>query len=111
MTTLYNANVYDRTRPVGSFWETTVAPASLTDYSPLSADQTCDVAIIGGGITGLSAALHLGRDRQLQVRVLEAGVPAWGASGDPGTCTRAKVNSERALSTSLPARVPLIGVS
>ena len=48
MTTLYNANVYDRTRTIGSFWETTVEPASLTDYSPLNADQTCDVAIIGG---------------------------------------------------------------
>jgi len=84
MTTLYNANVYDRTRPVGSFWETTVEPANLTHYSPLNTDQTCDVAIIGGGITGLSAALHLGRDRQLHVRVLESGVPAWGASGRNG---------------------------
>lgn len=84
MTTLYDAKVYDRTRSVGSFWETTVEPVNLAHYSPLSADQTCDVAIIGGGITGLSAALHLARDRQLQVRVLEAGVPAWGASGRNG---------------------------
>lgn len=84
MTTLYNANVYDRTRSVGSFWETTVEPVNLADYAPLTTDQTCDVAIIGGGITGLSAALHLMRDRQHQVRVLEAGVPAWGASGRNG---------------------------
>ncbi len=84
MTTLYNASVYDRTRTIGSFWETTVEPVNLSHYSPLTEDQTCDVAIIGAGITGLSAALHLARDRQLQVRVLEAGVPAWGASGRNG---------------------------
>jgi glycine/D-amino acid oxidase-like deaminating enzyme len=83
MTTLYDALVYDRTSPIGSYWETTVTPPP-TAYAPLTHDQNCDVAIIGGGITGLSAALHLARDRHLHVHILEAGTPAWGASGRNG---------------------------
>jgi glycine/D-amino acid oxidase-like deaminating enzyme len=83
MTTLYDSAVYDRTLPVGSYWETTVA-ADLALYPSLTQDQTCDVAIIGGGITGLSTALHLARDHHIQACVLEAGAPAWGASGRNG---------------------------
>ena len=49
----------------------------------MEGDQKADVAIVGGGFTGLSAALHLalgGAD----VAVLEAGEPGWGASGRNG---------------------------
>lgn len=46
--------------------------------------MACDVAVVGGGYTGLSAALHLQRDHHLSVRVLEAGQPGWGASGRNG---------------------------
>ena len=42
------------------------------------------MAIIGGGYTGLNAALHLVRDHAIEARVLEAGVPGWGASGRNG---------------------------
>ncbi|MBM3556618.1 MAG: FAD-binding oxidoreductase, partial [Alphaproteobacteria bacterium] len=41
---------------------------------------TADVAIIGAGFTGLSAALHLAREGA-QVAVIEAKAPGWGASG------------------------------
>ena len=37
-------------------------------------DQTCDVAIVGGGAAGLSAALVLGRARR-RVVVIDAGTP------------------------------------
>ena len=37
--------------------------------------------MIGGGYTGMSAALHLARDYGVDVRILEAGAPGWGASG------------------------------
>ncbi|MDG2615864.1 FAD-binding oxidoreductase [Thermoleptolyngbya sichuanensis XZ-Cy5] len=77
---MYTPFLYDRTRPVGSFWETTVDPV---EGVALAGDRTCDVAIIGGGITGLSAALHLAR-AGVEACVLEAGIPAWGASGRNG---------------------------
>jgi glycine/D-amino acid oxidase-like deaminating enzyme len=75
---LYDASVYDRTLPIGSYWEA-AAPA----YAPLQQSLTCEVAVIGGGVTGLSAALQLTQDG-VETHVLEAGVPGWGASGRNG---------------------------
>ncbi len=40
-----------------------------------------DIAIIGGGITGLSTAIHLKKnDSNLQIKILERGPMPWGAS-------------------------------
>ncbi|MCZ7684027.1 MAG: hypothetical protein M5U28_36750 [Sandaracinaceae bacterium] len=44
-----------RYRPV-SFWQTTV---DVEPGEPLAADTSCDVAIVGGGYTGLSTAREL----------------------------------------------------
>ncbi|SFS87140.1 Glycine/D-amino acid oxidase [Sulfitobacter marinus] len=49
----------------------------------LDRDETCDVAIIGGGFTGLSAALHLAQ-AGVKVTVLENRYVGWGASGRNG---------------------------
>jgi gamma-glutamylputrescine oxidase len=49
----------------------------------LTEDITVDAAIIGGGITGVSAALHLA-ERGYKVAVLEAQDFGWGASGRNG---------------------------
>jgi glycine/D-amino acid oxidase-like deaminating enzyme len=49
-------------------------------FSPLDSDGQVDVAIIGAGITGLTAALHLKRAGK-KVAVLEAGRVAAGTSG------------------------------
>ncbi len=49
----------------------------------LDQDLTVDVAIIGGGITGVSAALHLA-ERGYDVALLEAQEIGWGASGRNG---------------------------
>jgi glycine/D-amino acid oxidase-like deaminating enzyme len=49
----------------------------------LLGDVQADVAVIGGGITGLSAALHLA-EQGAKVVVLEAEQPGWGASGRNG---------------------------
>ncbi len=49
------------------------------ELSPLDGSCRADVCIIGGGYTGLSAALHLAR-RGYEVVLLEARRPGWGAS-------------------------------
>ncbi|MDX1738103.1 MAG: FAD-binding oxidoreductase [Alphaproteobacteria bacterium] len=52
---------------------------------PLEADDIrYDVAIIGGGYTGLSAALSLSKEGNTSVAVLESGSIGWGASGRNG---------------------------
>lgn len=48
--------------------------------TPLLGDAACDVAIVGGGYTGLSAALHLAHAGS-RVILLEARTIGWGASG------------------------------
>jgi len=80
---LYHPILYDRLESVGSFWESS-AGEPVSNCAPLQNDAQCDVAIIGAGYTGLSAAYHLSRDDDVEVRVLEAGVPGWGASGRNG---------------------------
>lgn len=83
MTELYHPSIYDPRHPVQSYWEDTAGPP-VEGWAPLARDEMCDVAIIGGGYTGLSAALHLARDYGIEARVLEAGPPGWGASGRNG---------------------------
>src|SRR6478672_4243387 len=80
---LYHPDHYDRSRPIGSYWEAT-GGAEPTGVAPLSGDLTTEVAIIGGGYTGLSAAYHLAREHGIQAVVLEAGRIGWGASGRNG---------------------------
>ena len=50
---------------------------------PLEESRRADVVIVGGGFTGLSAALHLAR-RGVDVTLLEAHRIGWGASGRNG---------------------------
>jgi glycine/D-amino acid oxidase-like deaminating enzyme len=80
---LYHPAHYDRSRPVGSYWEATGGPEP-EGVRPLAGDRTAEVAIIGGGYTGLSAAYHLAKEHGLEAVVLEAGPIGWGASGRNG---------------------------
>ncbi|MDE2565965.1 MAG: FAD-binding oxidoreductase, partial [Burkholderiales bacterium] len=49
-------------------------------YPALLGSASCDVAVVGGGLAGLSAALELA-ERGRDVRLLEAGTLGSGASG------------------------------
>ena len=66
--------------PPSLYADTAVAP---TPAPPLDADKNVSVAIIGGGFTGLSSALHLA-EQGVSAIVLEAQQPGWGASGNNG---------------------------
>jgi gamma-glutamylputrescine oxidase len=63
-------------------WYAATAHASLP-HPALAGDCQADVAIVGGGATGLSAALHLAQ-RGANVVLLEAGRIGHGASGRNG---------------------------
>jgi gamma-glutamylputrescine oxidase len=65
----------------GSYYQATRRVELNTD--PLAGDLAVDVAIVGGGISGVSAALHLA-ERGLSVALLEAEHIGWGASGRNG---------------------------
>lgn len=56
---------------------------STTLYPRLEGSQRCDVAIVGAGFTGVSAALTLA-ERGVDVAVVEANRVGWGASGRNG---------------------------
>ncbi len=64
-----------------SLW--TATANSTPDCPPLEGEAEADVAVVGGGFCGLSAALHLA-EAGLSVRLLEAETPGWGASGRNG---------------------------
>jgi glycine/D-amino acid oxidase-like deaminating enzyme len=53
------------------------------DTPALDGDRLVSVAIVGGGFTGLSTALHLA-EQGVTVAVLERHEPGWGASGRNG---------------------------
>lgn len=80
---LFDESLYRFSEAQPSWWEASIGEANET-WQPLTTSESCDVAIIGGGYTGLSAAYHLAREFNVDVRVLEAGHIGWGASGRNG---------------------------
>ena len=70
-----------------------------TDYPEFSGKESCDICVIGGGVTGLSSALHLS-ERGYRVILLEGNQIGWGASGRNGgqsifgySCEMSKIRS------------------
>lgn len=81
---IYHESAFDTAARVGSLWEDTAGdPVECTDLAG-EENVECEVAIIGAGVTGLSAAYHMARDDGIDVRVLEAGDVGWGGSGRNG---------------------------
>src|SRR5712671_3383909 len=61
-----------------SLWAAATPPGP--DLPELVGTAEADVIVIGGGFTGLSTALHL-REEGVDVAIIEAMEPGWGASG------------------------------
>lgn len=74
---LYDEAMYRFKEAPATYWH---AQTGGEACAPLTGALDVEVAIIGGGFTGLSAALHLARDHGISAVVLEAGDLAWGAS-------------------------------
>lgn len=66
--------------PPSLYADTAIPPLALPR---LEGQTRAAVVVIGGGITGLSSALHLA-ERGIEVLLLEAQEPGWGASGRNG---------------------------
>ncbi|MEP5631196.1 MAG: FAD-binding oxidoreductase [Tateyamaria sp.] len=79
----------------GCWWDET---AQIESNPVLLGEETCDVVIVGGGFTGLSAAYHLGQ-AGASVVVVEANSIGWGASGRNGgfCCLGGGMASDAAL--------------
>jgi glycine/D-amino acid oxidase-like deaminating enzyme len=80
MKRLYEDYAYGPEPIKNCFWDRSVP---LPQLPPLSGSRKVDVAVIGAGYTGLSAALHLAQDGA-EVAVVDAETPFWGASGRNG---------------------------
>ncbi len=80
MKRIYPDFAYGDAPRAGCWWDET---CSTVDRSALRGDHRCDVAIIGGGFTGISAALHLA-EAGVAATVLESRYVGWGASGRNG---------------------------
>jgi len=83
-----------------SFWLETYGP--YTPEPPVQGALRVDVAIIGGGFTGLSAAYHLRKAQPgLRVAVLEAEAIGYGASGRNGGFSMTLFGLEPAVTKAL----------
>ena len=82
MSRIYEKAAYDTTIFPPSYWAQTInRPPTITNHSE---DFKSDIVIIGGGFTGLNAALELKEKFNQNVTVLDSGPVGWGASGRNG---------------------------
>ena len=83
-----------------SFWLATYGP--YTANPPVEGDIKADVAVIGGGFTGLSTAYFLRKESPgLEVAVLESEVVGYGASGRNGGFSMTLFGLEPSVTKSL----------
>ena len=69
---------------------------SETDYPTVQGTVQVDVAIIGGGFTGVATAVELA-ERGLKVAIIEANKIGWGATGRNGGQVTGSLSGEEAM--------------
>ena len=89
----------------GSYYAATVN--DVLNYPRLKDDLRVDVCVIGGGFTGISAALALA-EKRYSVCVLEANRVGWGASGRNGGQMIHGVSGEQRLAERFPGKADLL---
>lgn len=67
-----------------------------SNYPSLKDEQHCDIAIIGGGFTGIATALELA-EQGFSVVVLEAEKIGWGATGRNGGQVTGSLSGDQAM--------------
>jgi len=85
MNNLYHPDIYKFDTPIKSYWEDT----SNTNFNleKLNKDTSSEIVVIGGGYTGLSCAINLIENYNLDVILVDAGKIGWGASSrNAGFC-------------------------
>lgn len=80
MKRIFDPYAYGEGPRAGCWWDTT---SEIPQRAPFAVSGSTDVVVIGGGFTGLSAALHLAQGG-VSVTVLETEHIGWGASGRNG---------------------------
>ncbi|WJG08892.1 FAD-binding oxidoreductase [Aliiglaciecola sp. LCG003] len=92
-----------------SYWSRSIKALPTTNQ--LTSDTHADIAIIGAGYTGLSAAYHLASQYNKKVIVLDANDAGWGCSGRnagfvlPGTGRLSLFDMERKWGSSIATQV------
>ncbi len=76
MNNLYHLDIYKFDTPIKSYWEDT----SNTNFNleKLNKDTSAEIVVIGGGYTGLSCAINLIENYNLDVLLVDAGKIGWG---------------------------------
>jgi len=82
MSRVFEDRAYQAASLEGCFWQADYRRDDL-EWPQVHQDTTTEVAIIGAGYTGLSAALHLA-EQGVDVSVFDMHEPGWGASGRSG---------------------------
>ncbi|WP_428649565.1 NAD(P)/FAD-dependent oxidoreductase [Roseibium sp.] len=76
----------------------------VTDYPCLESEHEVDVAIIGGGFTGVASAVELS-ERGLKVALIEANRIGWGATGRNGGQVTGSLSGDKALTRQLRRKI------
>ena len=85
MKNIYHSDIYKFNTPVSSYWEDNTS--ENLNLEKLNKDISSDIVVIGGGYTGLSCAINLIENYNLDVVLVEAGKVGWGASSrNAGFC-------------------------
>lgn len=79
MPTGLHHSVYDYGGASGSIWDLAKGAAAPL-MGRMEGQESCDVAVVGGGLVGLCTAYHLAKVHQASVILLEAARPGWGST-------------------------------